>query len=74
MPKEKADNFTADYYGYIVEVNLEDIKKATDLMLQHKNLSIPDAIGYIIAKRYKVKFLTGDDDFKEFDNVEFIKK
>lgn len=74
MPKKKADNYTEDYYNFIVEVNLEDLKNAMDLKTKHRNLSIPDAIGYTIAKKYKVKFLTGDEDFKHFDNVEFVKK
>ena len=44
------------------------------LKLKHKNLSIPDSIGYITAKRLGIKFLTGDEDFRNFENVEFIKK
>ncbi len=74
MPKEKADNYTSDYYGFIVEVGLENVKKAMDLKIKNKDLSIPDAIGYIVAKRYNVKFLTGDIGFKNFDNVEFVAK
>jgi len=42
-----------------------------DLKTKHRKLSIPDVIGYIIAKKYSVKFLTGDEDFKDLDNVEF---
>jgi len=74
MPKEKADEYTEDYFDFIVTVALEDIKKAMDLKTKHRKLSIPDAIGYTIAKRLNVKFLTGDSDFENFDNVEFIKK
>lgn len=73
MPKVKADNYTADYHKFIIEVTLEDIKNAMDLKTKNRQLSIPDAIGYTIAKRYRVKFLTGDNDFRGFDNVEFVK-
>jgi uncharacterized protein len=45
-----------------------------DLKTKHRKLSIPDAIGYTIAKRLEIKFLTGDEDFKNYDNVEFVKK
>ncbi len=74
MTKEKADLYTEDYKDFIIEVEFTDIIKAMDLKMKYKNLSIPDAIGYIIAKKNNVKFLTGDEDFQDFDNVEFIKK
>ena len=74
MSKEKADNYTKNYYGSIVEVILDDIKSAMDLKTKHRDLSIPDVIGYVVAKRHNVKFLTGDEDFKNLDNVEFVKK
>ena len=41
---------------------------------KNKQLSIPDAIGYIIAKKLNIKFLTGDERFRNFENVEFVKK
>ena len=44
-----------------------------DLKIKYKHLSIPDCIGFIVAKRYGVKFLTGDEAFRNFDNVEFVK-
>ena len=74
MNKEKADKYTEDYFDFIVEVSLNDIIKAMDLKTNYRDLSIPDAIGYIIAKQHNVKFLTGDEDFKNLDNVEFVKK
>jgi len=45
-----------------------------DLKIKHKDLSIPDVIGYIVAKRYGAKFLTGDEGFRNMENVEFVKK
>ena len=72
--KKEVDELTKKYYNYIVEVNLEDIEMAMDLKIKHKNLSIPDVIGYIVAKRHKVRFLTGDEGFRDFENVEFVKK
>lgn len=74
MTKEKADFYTEKYKKRMVEVKIEDIKKAMDLKSEHRKLSIPDAVGYIVAKRYGARFLTGDNDFEKFDDVEFIKK
>ena len=32
-----------------------------------------DCIGYMVAKRLNIKFLTGDKDFEDLDNVKFVK-
>ncbi len=69
-----ADKITEEYYNTIVEVTLEDIQKAMSLKIKYKEFSIPDTIGYLIAKRLGIKFLTGDEGFRDFENVEFIKK
>ncbi len=34
---------------------------------------MPDVVGYVIAKKHGVRFLTGDNGFEGFDNVEFVK-
>lgn len=72
--KEEADELTKDYIDFVVEVEFDDITNAMNLKTEYKNLSIPDAIGYTIAKRYGVKFLTGDSDFENFKDVELVKK
>lgn len=72
--KEEADKAMDDFRTSTVKVNWEDIKKAMDLKIKNKDLSIPDVIGYTIAKRYDIKFLTGDEGFKNLENVEFVKK
>lgn len=69
-----ADEFTDKYNSILVDVGVDDVKEAMSFRKKHKNLSIPDVIGYIVAKRLNAKFLTGDDDFVNFDNVEFVKK
>ena len=73
MDKQKADEYTDKYSKFIVEVSIEDIKKAMDLKSGNKDLSIPDAVGYIIAKKHGIKFLTGDNGFEDMENVEFVK-
>ena len=39
-----------------------------------KNYSLPDCIGYLLSLKYRVKFLTGDKEFENVENVEFVKK
>lgn len=74
MSKETANKHTEKFSEFAVSVSIEDIKQAMDLKSLNRNLSIPDAVGYIIAKKHSVKFLTGDAYFKDMANVEFVKK
>lgn len=78
LKKEKdakaVDAITKKYVPFLVEVKIEDIEKAMDLKTKQRKLSIPDVIGYTIAKKYNIKFLTGDEGFKDFPGVEFVKK
>jgi len=73
--EKKANLFLDEYYEFIVTFGKETIKKAAEFRLQHKkrDLSMTDCIGYILAKEWSIKFLTGDKEFKDMDNVEFIK-
>ena len=73
MSKELSDKYIEKYYQYAVDVTLEDIKNAMDCKTSHRKLSIPDAIGYTISKRFNIKFLTGDRDFEGMENVEFVR-
>lgn len=61
----------------IVGVKDEDFVNASELRLESKrkgrNLSLVDCLGYVVAKRLNVKFLTGDEEFKDLENVEFVK-
>ena len=42
-------------------------------MNKENNFSLPDAVGYKLSLKYKLKFLTGDRQFKNMPNVEFVK-
>ncbi len=39
-----------------------------------KNLSMTDCISYLMAKKLDIKFLTGDKEFENLENVEFVRK
>jgi|SRR3989344_6323972 len=71
--KKTADSVTEKYKDFVVNVNVNDVKRAMDIKIKDKDLSIPDVVGYSVAKRYKIKFLTGDEGFRNFENVEFVK-
>ena len=38
-----------------------------------KKLSLIDSLGYACSKKLNIPFLTGDREFKDIENVEFIK-
>ena len=59
----------------LVDVEPEIIKEAMKFRSEHKinNLSMTDCISYIMAKNLGIKFLTGDKEFENLENVEFVK-
>lgn|SRR3989344_4180127 len=73
MNKKQADKYLDSYKSFLVDVSIDDIKEAMDLKMKYKDMSIPDCIGYMVAKRFKANFLTGDEDFRNMPNVEFVK-
>ncbi len=73
MSKEKADSYIDAYSIFLIETGLQDVKNAMDFKTKNREVSIPDAIGYTIAKRLGIKFLTGDQYFENLSGVEFVK-
>jgi predicted nucleic acid-binding protein len=57
------------------EITDEILFKAMLFRLKNKklNLSYADCIGYVFAMQNEMKFLTGDNAFKDMENVEFVK-
>ncbi|MBS3150934.1 type II toxin-antitoxin system VapC family toxin [Candidatus Woesearchaeota archaeon] len=79
LGEEKANFYFSLFKKYCVPVVDDDIKKGVKLRIQMRNQdkfqkpSFADCIGYVIALRFGVKFLTGDNAFKNMENVEFVK-
>mgnify|MGYP001562468935 FL=1 len=75
-PEEKADKIYEVYKKAVVELSDEIIKEAMKFRKKNKKrgLSYADCIGYVYALKHKMKFLTGDKEFKDLNNVEFVKK
>ena len=73
---KQADEWMQKYEFDILSVDYETILTAVSFRYEHKKLdiSLTDSVGYILAKKYGLKFLTGDKQFENFDNVEFVQK
>ena len=59
----------------IIYPTIEDVEESMKFKLEnkHKKFSYTDCLGYILARRNKIRFLTGDEGFKNMSNVEFVK-
>lgn len=71
---------TADYWISVLDIKLIEISKEISLKAaefrfihNRKKISFADSIGYITALKSGMKFLTGDKEFENFENVEFVK-
>lgn len=72
-----ANKLYAKFLEYVVDFDDNIIKEAMMFRLnmkkKGKDFSYTDCIGYTLAKKKKIKFLTGDEEFKGMVNVEFVK-
>ena len=65
------------FLPYVIGFDVPDIDVAMKLRLKLEkeeklNISYVDALGYYLAKKHGVLFLTGDKSFEDLENVEFI--
>ena len=70
-----AEKYLEKYKRFIQSVKHEWIEEAMEFRLKWKDrkVSITDCVGYVMAKKFGVKFLTGDKEFEGLNNVEFVK-
>ena len=75
--EKAAESVYSTYRHYQAEIIDEDVRSGMALKLRMKSkrvgLSYADALGYAIAERLRMKYLTGDDAFRSLPNVEFVK-
>ena len=73
--EEKAKKALELLKPLIIYPSIEDLEKSMKFRLKQKKkkLSYADCLGYTLALKNKIKFLTGDEDFRDIQNVEFIK-
>ena len=71
-----AEKIYQQYSPSVSEVPDNVIKKAMKFKLKNKdkNFSYTDCIGYIYSTENDMIFLTGDKQFENLENVEFVKK
>ncbi len=72
---KKASEVVEKLKSIVVDITLEDIKKASEFRLKKglKKFSYIDCLGYAVALNKGFRFLTGDKEFKDINNVEFVK-
>ena len=72
---KNAKKYLNNYAMHISSVKPEWIEEAMSFRLKWKdrNVSMTDCIGYIMALKLGIKFLTGDKEFEGMNNVEFVK-
>ncbi|MBU4070257.1 MAG: PIN domain-containing protein [Nanoarchaeota archaeon] len=60
----------------LLELDEDSLFKAVEFRFYNKkeNLSLTNCIGYILALKNNMTFLTGDEKFENKKNVEFVKK
>ncbi|MEX2016862.1 MAG: PIN domain-containing protein [Candidatus Pacearchaeota archaeon] len=70
-----ADKYLDKYEKFIVSINPKTIKEAMKFRYKNKNknMSIPDCISYFQSKELDINFLTGDKQFENLENVQFVK-
>ncbi len=75
LGEEKAKIAFLKFKDFEAEVNDDTLFKAMKFRLENKKkgFSYADAIGYFFALENKLKFLTGDNAFKNMDSIEFVK-
>lgn len=73
--EEKAKEIYRKFEDCVEEIDEETVMEALKVKQKYnkRDLSYADCIGYAVAKRKKILFLTGDSDFKDLENVEFVK-
>lgn len=73
--KEPADTWFKKINFKLLEITPEIIVEAVYFRHLHKkdDISLPDAVGYILSLKHNLKFLTGDKQFEKMPNVEFVK-
>jgi predicted nucleic acid-binding protein len=71
-----ASDIVSSFSKYVVDFDLEDIANSMKLRLELKrkglDISYADALGYYLARKIGVRFLTGDSDFENLKGVEFV--
>ncbi|MBS3054132.1 MAG: PIN domain-containing protein [Candidatus Aenigmarchaeota archaeon] len=69
----KARHYLKKYEELAIEFDSNVIQAAAAIKKSNRKLSMTDCIGYAVALKNGMKFLTGDREFEGMPNVEFMK-
>ena len=66
--------FFEELKNYCIDIDFSWIVDAAEFRMKNKkfDLSYADYLGYVISKKLNIRFLTGDKQFKDLPNVEFV--
>ena len=70
--KEVAHIIFKTFERYAIEIEEDHLLKGSEMKIKYK-ISYGDALAYGIAQIKGIKVLTGDNDFKDLEGVEFVK-
>jgi len=75
LDEPKAEEIYEKYSGYVIRITDEILKEAMKFRKKNKkrDLSYADCVGYICAVKNNLIFLTGDKEFENLEDVEFVK-
>lgn len=73
--RQEGERYIRYLSAFVIDIPTALIWKAMELKWQKKSedLSFTDCIGYIYAQTCGIKFLTGDERFRDRPQVEFVK-
>ena len=73
--KKTALRWFNKFKNVIIPINENTIRIGMDFKFENrqKNFSFVDCVGYAAAKNHSLIFLTGDNEFREISEVEFVK-
>lgn len=70
-----ANKLLGEYSKCVIGFTNEDVIAMTNFKIANnkKEFSLPDSLGYVLSLRHGIRFLTGDEGFRDMPNVEFVK-
>ncbi|OGJ19899.1 hypothetical protein A3K73_01065 [Candidatus Pacearchaeota archaeon RBG_13_36_9] len=74
--EEDIEDFFEFLQNLCIDLDFDWIPQSVKFRKENKKreLSYADCLGYVIARELNIRFLTGDKEFEDLPNVEFVKK
>ena len=71
----EAKEIFGKFLGFNVDYDEDILLKSAEMKFKNlkQRISFIDCIGYNLAKKHNARFLTGDEIFRNMENIEFVK-